>query len=779
MSTAMAGRPSRTPAILRAPALWSVLAIVVTVVAANALYVFGVHTAEPMVYFSGLAHPEPGLAKGVATIDPNVGWTVEALGRSAARSWLNGHVPLWNVHEGVGTPLAGEMQSAAFFLPFVLLLALPQGVLLMHLSLELIAGIGTLLFLRKLGLGWVAATVGGCLFAVNGAFAVMTNAPFNPIAFLPFSLWGVELVAAAIREGRTPRWGTWTIALSLVFMLFAGFPETALLEGLFLAGWTIARLLTLPAGRARFFGWVVAGGGLAILISLPVLITFAHFLGFGFTAYHDGNAAAGAYPVKRLSALAMPFATGPLGRTVAGGQAGFVTLAAVLLAGIGFLGPRQRPVRWIIGIGTALLLLNQYGAPPINQIAGRLPGLNQILLYKYGVCLVEFAVILFAAYGIDDLVRRRARRRALAVGIGFAVAYLIASPLYVHIALGSLHHPRWSAVVLTWTAVICLAVAALAVLSRRRRLGRGLLGVLAALVVVDGAANYSVPSIAASPPVTVDLAPVRYLQQHLGTSRFYTLGPIQPNYGSYFGIAQLNINDLPVPKKMADFITADLRPEPGTPGAVEGSKATDRAYSPYLLTYNNYRPEQQRLLLKAYGQEQDHFRDAAVEYVVMAPNVNDAAARRLGLVKVFQNETAAIWRDPKALPYYTTLGGNCRVREQSYTAVTVDCARPATLVRRQLSSPGWTVTVNGASRRIPDNGSLFSSIRLPAGTSRVSYDYLPDHFVPAAVISLGTAALLPLDLLIGAVRRRRSRHASQRASRHSTAPADAPAALRN
>ena len=77
-----------------------------------------------MLVFSGLGtkvggHPLPGLP----TIDPNVAFTSQALGIRAAHDWLSGHIPWWNAFEATGVPLAGEMQSAALFLPWILLLA--------------------------------------------------------------------------------------------------------------------------------------------------------------------------------------------------------------------------------------------------------------------------------------------------------------------------------------------------------------------------------------------------------------------------------------------------------------------------------------------------------------------------------------------------------------------------------------------------------------------------------------------------------------------------------
>ena len=45
---------------------------------------------------------------------------MQALGHLVATDWFSGHVPWWNPYEGLGVPLAGDMQSGAFFPPTLL-----------------------------------------------------------------------------------------------------------------------------------------------------------------------------------------------------------------------------------------------------------------------------------------------------------------------------------------------------------------------------------------------------------------------------------------------------------------------------------------------------------------------------------------------------------------------------------------------------------------------------------------------------------------------------------
>ncbi|GAB3582522.1 hypothetical protein [Calidifontibacter terrae] len=748
---------------LRSPQVLAVVAIVGTIILANAIYLFGIRSNDPLLYDSGLGSPARGVTNlafqyGHAphTIDANEGWTAQALGRAAAQMWAHGNVPLWNPYEGLGQPLAGEMQSAAFFLPFALLQLLPNGIFAMHLALELVAGIGTLLFLRSLRLSWAAAAAGGCLFAVNGAFSVMTNAPFNPIAFLPVALWGVELVARSTRS----RAGLWVIALAIAAMLFAGFPETAYLEALFVGVWSLVRLGMLRrTARLRFVLQVAAGGVAGVLIAAPVLVAFLHFLNFGVVSYHNTAVNNLSYDVRFSYTLGLKYITGALYLSPIGsGQAGYVTLSALLVAFVGALcGRRHRALRITAVVVFFVFVLNMYGFGPIKVLLNLIPGMSGILGYKYALVLIEFSVAVLAAYGIDDLRRADVRGRRVALAALAAAAYVISGLIYLH-GKGDLKHVHWTIVFVAWSVLICALLVAAMLLVRAKPARAGLVAVFAVgLLAVDAGATYAVPQLSASPQRPVDLAPVHYLQTHLGTSRFYSLGPIQPNYGSYFGIAQINANDLPVPRRYSSYLLSRLKPHQVRPGG----NGVGRAFISYELAPLNFPVATQKRLLAAYGQQQRYFREASVQYLVMSPGVAQPTdGARYGLVRVFADHKAEIWRDARATPYYTTAGNACRVEQQSYTAVTLNCTKATVLQRTSLSTPGWSATINNRTVKIPSGTDYFQSLVVPAGHSRISFDYRPRMFAEAVAVSVGVLLLMVADCCWLLVRRRRGNQGS-------------------
>ena len=294
------------PSTSLAPALLVLLPFVVALP-----LLLGVRHASALLLFSGLAQdvvPGP-LGGSQPTIDPNMGFTSQALGVRAVLDLVHGQLPWWNPFEGVGVPLAGEMQSAALF-PLTLLLGLPGGQLVEHVLFQVMAGLFTYAVLRRLGLLVWPAFAGGACFAFNGVFAWLGNAVVNPVAFLPMLLLGLEDAAARARLGRAG--GVAWIAAGIALSLYAGFPEVAYLDGLLALVWAVLRAATLPSGRLVFLGTVAAGGLAGVLLAAPVLVAFADYLPLAEVGMHQAGTGAD-YPhiePRYLVLVALPYLLG-------------------------------------------------------------------------------------------------------------------------------------------------------------------------------------------------------------------------------------------------------------------------------------------------------------------------------------------------------------------------------------------------------------------------------------------------------------------------------------
>lgn len=523
---------------------------------------------NPIYVWSGLATVSRGrVLPGFSTIDPNIATVSQTLGRAAARELLSGHIPWWNFYQGVGGPLAGEMQSAALF-PFSLLLNLPQGQLYMHIVLQICAGLGTFFLMRKLGVSPLAALLAGILFEFNGTFSWLANAVINPIAFLPLILLGVETVRARVTSAQHGGW--WWISIGLALSLYAGFPEVAYLNGLLIACWTLARLAGLAGGeKRRYLRDVATGVGGGLLLAAPILIAFFDFLQDGFVGPHVGNGYDGQHlPVDSLLGVVLPYAFGFLFQGDAaftpafwGAVGGYAGVVLLMLGLYGALGTRHRALGLTLAGWVSVCLAATYGAPGVGRLLMVVPGMDMIAFFRYLPPSWEFALAILAGFAVDRLAEARSRRApagywiglsAVMAFIGFATLLLIAHPPIEPL-------PRWFRSMLIQSLGIgAVILVALSVVGARAMPSERRARIVAWLCAGEAVLYFFLPTLANPRNVELALGAAGFMQKTLGVQRFYTLGPIQPNYGAYFGLASLNHNDLPLPRKWVDHVTTVL-----------------------------------------------------------------------------------------------------------------------------------------------------------------------------------------------------------------------------
>jgi len=380
-----------------------------------------------------------------------------------------------------------------------------------------------------------------------------------------------------------------------------------------------------------------------------------------------------------------------------------------------------------------------YGLPGLATVLGVIPGVSLTAIYRYITPSVELAVVILAAFGIDDILRAAITRRRLVVVSGVAVAFTVAMalaaiPLY-HAIVGAPHERAWAAASVLWGVAAVLAVAGAALLLRGRRQALALV----AIVAVDVMALFVVPMFATPSIPGVDIGPVTFLRQHLGSYRFYSMGPLQPDYGAFYGVAQINTNDLPVPKAWGDYVTKHLDPN--------ASPITFTGTSPLHL--HGLQPPE------AFVQRIGAYENVGVKYLLTLPGAKpppSGATRSLRLV--YSDAAADIYELPHPSPYFETDARGCTLRADGREEVRVTCPRPTVLVRRELYLPGWTATVSGSSVPVRAREGLFQSVHVPAGTTVVRFHYEPPHLRLAIVAAVvGILALAAIEI----ARRRRAR----------------------
>ncbi len=704
------------------PDTWALLAITVAVLLANLPYLLGFFDPNPLDFRSGLTSAiTHGWLSGKPTIDPSNGFTSQAIGHLAALDVLHLHLPWWNPYEGTGMALLGETQAAALFPP-TLLTAFSGGQLYEHVLLELIAGICTYRLLRRIRVTRAAAIAGAIAYALNGKFAWFADASVNPLPFLPMLLLGIERAYAATRAGRSGGWRL--IALAGALSVYAGFPEVAYINTLMGVGWAGWRCGCLERRQLRSF---VAKGALGVaagtLLAGPMLVAMGGYLSHADLVVHTGAQLGRRHlALSAVPQLLMPYVYGQVNSNPRASiwimVGGYLSTTLVLFALLAVLAPGRRGLKAVLLGWTLLVFARMYGAPPLlGHVLGVLPGMSEIQFYRYGTAALELPVIVLAALGLDDLIRVQAHRRRLLLSALAVIAAVIAAALYARPVVHSLgtgfHHDAYFRASVLWGALIVVAVAAAALVRRARARA----ALLALLVAVDALVLFAVPEFAAPRATTVDLAPVAYLRKHLGEGRFFTLGPIQPDYGSYFALASLGVDDFP-PQVYADYMRRRLDPA-----------------FPFIGFRSSAAPSPEwELLHHLRG-----YRSSGVRYVLTPAQLRLPQSPRTFRL-VLRSPTTRIYRLAGASPYFSAAG--CQVTSADRDSAAVVCRRPTTLVRRETWFAGWSAQLDGHPIAIRRADGPFQAITVPAGSHRVTFSFVPPGMEWAALGLLGGCVLM-------------------------------------
>ena len=693
----------------------------------------GVLKPDPLLVSASIATGvEKGVLNGVPFIDPNAGFQTQALGYRSAADWIQGRVPWWNPYSGVGLPLAAEYQPASFF-PLTLLMLLPTGMVLLHIVLQAACGIGAYLVLRRLACVRMAALAGALVFELNGTVAWFAHAPASVVPTLPWIVYGIERARHAATHGGH---GWRTLAVAMALSLLAGFPETAYIDGLLCLLWAIVRALSLERQhRMAFATRVVAGGAVALMLAAPQLLSFSQYLPHGDVGGHGDMSHFGFPSWFAVGALVAPYVFGPISAYPDkfpdlvhfwGTAGGYATILLVAVAVHGCW--QRRDALAFALLGWILLCVGKtFLVQPALALWNLVPGIGVTAFARYAQPSWEFALAILAAFALDprEAMRvRNARRLAAVVSIAIFAWSVVTLATLAHelsSSRGLFNSVRGS---MAWAAItLALGLAWLGRVDRPNVRAR-----LAALLVVDAALMAFIPVLSAPRAGDVDSTAVRFLQDHLGLQRFFTLGPIAPNYGAYFGIASINHNYLPVSARWRDEIRRGLH-----------SRREDAVVFDGLDVEAPSMARERVAELARLG----------VRYVV-APAGIDPYKGRDDIHVAYRDDLLTIFELPTPAPYFEAVPPVCKLSTQDRERVSADCEAPALLIRRELFFPGWEASAGASALPIAPHEDLFQSVPLPPGRSELRFAYRPAHIewtwaaMLLAALCLAASALMPM-----------------------------------
>lgn len=733
----------------------SVSLLLLVILLANIIALTGFYRDDPALFVSNLA---TGLVRGPVPgfpnwFDPNIGYTTQALGNLCAQDWLHGVIPWWDPYQGVGTPLAAELQNGALFLPFSLLLHFKAGWLMVRLLMQMMAGLFTYALLIQLRLSRLAALLGGVMFGCSSTFIILADAPSNTLPFLPLLVLGIELGLAS-RRRFTPGWSLVIIAIAYSF--YGGFPETGFLADFFGGLWFVVRLMDRERSAwLSMIGRFIISVGTSLLLVLPGLIPFVQYVQNGAIGIHATTSANDALPLIGLTFQILPLSFGPIGAywasakfgshevqnlisnsLSAGGWIGLIPIM-LSLSGLFATSPVSRRVRWLLLTWIILFELRIFGSPFAITLINLVPPVRLIELRRYAEPSIDFAIILLAAFGFDQCFQRGFSKQILVLICALAAAILsssliISAPINRAIFAGP--PVLWRSELIYDMIMMIAGIIVLYAPNQPATLPRRL--VVSTVVIIDCVLGFSFSQAAGAAHGRLDLSGIKFLRNDQGLQRAYSLGPLAANYGSQYRVSEINTNMLPIPRNWSLFIHRDLDPYQSTISFIgaDGHPLPAQDGPAQMLRQN----------LPAY-------QALGVRYILTPPYTDPLHSAQN---PVFVSKAMWIYRLDHAAPYYaTTPGSACAISMPKRTRVRIECAKPAALIRRELFYPGWHARVNGHAVPVRQAAPLFQTIALPAGRSKIRFFYRPP-FERRACVAAGLGLLLWLALVLIDAKRR-------------------------
>ncbi len=357
-----------------------------------------------------------------------------------ARILAQGQLPLWNPYAFSGIPLLGDGQTAMFYPPNWLFF-LVSGVAALNYAVLLefsIAGMGSYLFARSLGLWRVSAFVAAVSFMFCGFLTarVVHLSILSSAALLPLLFFCVE---RALHTG-APRWFA-AAALAVALQVFAGHPQVPVYTALALLVYTLVRavargvrvgdwhaLWRMPLRLAGMYalGFCVAAIQLVPWVELAAQSPRAAGTSFDFV-FGSSMAASNwllfLFPYLYGSLASSIYASQPMDIATSvktwehSAYVGMLPLALALVALMSVFKARSKQQtelrdhpsgRWTLVFFALLLLLGLLMAAgkytPLSYLIYATPVLGKLRDVERAIVLAAWALAMLAGFGMQRLV---------------------------------------------------------------------------------------------------------------------------------------------------------------------------------------------------------------------------------------------------------------------------------------------------------------------------------------------------------------------------------------
>jgi hypothetical protein len=731
---------------------------------------------SPFLFFWRVVTPNPADSMSIAAGDflgqyyPLRALTVRAL--------ASGRLPLWNPYWYAGQPALADIQAGAFYPPQMfqaLLLAVahvdfsPHALewqVLWHFSWT---AVGTYLLARRLvrtderaSVRRVrcAAAATALVFTYSGyltSFPVQQVTILEVSAWLPWTLWAVDLLAARIgfgwRAAALPIAGT---ALTVCLALLAGHPQTWMYLLYTAVAFYLWRVWTVYGSKStsRIYFWLRAMGRLAVGLLLALMLGAIQWLPTVELMARSPRAAMGyqevsfGLPVHEFVALIYP--------GYMGGSPQYMGILPLVLIGLAWaIGRPRRQIAFWSALGALALLLSFGGNTFLYALFYLVvPGFALVRHQERVYLIYALCAAILSGYGTLALTAplERARRTVLerfvrttryvflaALGVTFLFVYGSLATEQRDLFAGVLRHHIFALLILG----ISLSLLALRV---RRHLaqpwGMVLLTGCIALNLFTVNWRFNLRSTTDWFPSTPAIETLREQLAHQpGVVRIASGGllPQGPGAAAVYGFEDITGNSplhLAAWEEFQAIVPEWRRWQLGNVHYVLSDRALD---GPGLRRLFPHEPPQEEDVIYVYAVT-DPFPRAWVVHQWEVVRDRAAALQRLSQDDFDLRRMAVVEHpvDVDSSPHPVE-GSRAQVTSFSVEALELDVQAVADglLVLSEINYPGWHVSVDGHAAQIVTANGIFRGIPLAAGRHHVRLWYAPT----SVQIGMGIAAV--------------------------------------
>jgi len=683
----------------------------------------------------------------------------------AASNARKGELPLWNPYILSGTPFLADAQSALFY-PlnfFYYILPVPLAWAMSFPLRTLLAGLFTVLFVRKIGGSKTGATISAILFSFCGFLIIWQGQAMSDAAiWLPLICYSVVRLHSELSARSL-------VLTSLAFALpvLAGHPETAAhptLTGVGLAGLLAVARPDAHAPRVNlpFIKFFTAAGMLALGLASVQMIPTLEWLQYVRHSFHDPWPPLPLWSMLAVASRDLLRTTNSMSLQIPE-QAAYLGLLSFIAAPVALLHPSRRIVIFF-AVWSAVAISIAYGFGPIFELVHHVPVLK-ILKNNRLILVSSFGVAVLAGLGIStiehlpiSLSLQRFRALMLSV-IGFAVGLMMV--YLVHLMTDQMvefvRFPRFS---------LLLLFAFMAVLASRLLLGirnRPFQLALIALVGVDvltvsyGAIPFAKPRDVFPPIELFD----RIKSDNPRFSRIAQIGySVGPNFELMYGLSSVGGYEVCLEriKTFLGNISTDEMPNVTlTAKGVLGmrDRRLDMLNAKYFVVSEwdplhlefRLHPDRFRFIFSSENTEVfENLRVLPAAFLVPASGIEVMAREEQELARVmdpaFDPERSVVV--PEGFSTVPTNFPSVRPGLEKVEWVSrgtddfqlkVDAVRKSVLLISQIYYPGWNAYVDGAEVAVFRANYALSAINLSPGSHDIRFSFEPVTFRVGLVLS--------------------------------------------